>query len=373
MKERAFKFRWTSIFFYVTLCVIIAAGIIGVIAMQKPVKEWLGGFEDTYETYKPKNQIQRIFDEYFADPDVEQLLSMSEDKPEYNAPDTYEDAVNRYAEKIKDKKMSYVYLVGYDQKVLNVKADGVVVARFSVKEVDTKEYNIFVFKLSQPVYELDKINLFFDKPKASVNVKLPERFTAYADGVEMTEEYTTVKGLKEDERDSVPDGAYLFTYKVCTMTGLFEEPEITVKDENGNDVPTEYDEENHLYSCKYEYSEELKEQLSDFVTEAMTHYAVFMQADADFNYVKKYFDPSTQLYEDIRKNPWSFVWEHDGYKVENKQASEFFDYGEVVSCRVKFDHILTKKGKEDYVDKNDHTIYLRKVDGEYKIFYMVSH
>jgi len=354
---------------------MIAAGLVAVIVVQKPVKEWLAEFEESYEVYKPKNQIQKIFDEYFAEPDISVLLSMSKDKPEYNAPDTYEDAVARYASKLTGKTMTYGYLVGSDQKVINVKADGVVVARFSVKEVDTKVYNIVVFKLTEPVYELDTVNLFFDKPKETANVKIPERFTAYADGIELTEEYTTASGIKEDERDTVPEGAFLFTYKVCSVTGLYNKPTVTAKDENGNEVPLQYDEEKNLYSYKYEYSEELKAELSDYVTKAMEHYAIWMQNDydADFSRVKPYFDPNTQLYEDIRLNPRLFVWEHDGYKFANEQTSEFFDYGDVVSCRVKFDHILTKKGKEDYIDKNDHTVYLRKVDGEYKIFYMVSH
>ena len=182
-------------------------------------------------------------------------------------------------------------------------------------------------------------------------------------------------GIKDDERDSVPEGAFLFTYKVCSMTGLYQTPKIKVTDDKGNEVQLDYDEEKNLFSCKYEYSEELKEQYSEFVIEAMTKYATWMQNDydSDFYRIKPYFDQNTQLYEDIRLNPRLFVWEHDGYKFENVETSEFFDYGGVISCRVKFDHILTKRGKEDYVDKNDHTVYLREVDGEYKIFYMVSH
>ena len=65
--------------------------------------------------------------------------------------------------------------------------------------------------------------------------------------------------------------------------------------------------------------------------------------------------------------------EHDGYFFENEQTSEFFDYGEAISCRVGFDHHLTKKGKEDYIDKCDYTLYLHMKDGEYKIYYMVTH
>jgi hypothetical protein len=369
MKERAFKFRWTSLLFYIALCMIIAAGLIAILALQKPVKEWLADFENTYETYKPKNQIQRIFDEYFAEPDVEELIALAEEKPEYNAPDTYEDAVERYAAKLRGKTMTYGYLAGTDQKVINVKADGALVARFFVREKEEKN------KYDQPIYELDKIILFYEKPLDSINIMLPERYRAYADGVEISDEYVTASGIKDDERDSVPEGAFLFTYKVCSMTGLYQTPKIKVTDDKGNEVQLDYDEEKNLFSCKYEYSEELKEQYSEFVIEAMTKYATWMQNDydSDFYRIKPYFDQNTQLYEDIRLNPRLFVWEHDGYKFENVETSEFFDYGGVISCRVKFDHILTKRGKENYVDKNDHTVYLREVDGEYKIFYMVSH
>ena len=99
-----------------------------------------------------------------------------------------------------------------------------------------------------------------------------------------------------------------------------------------------------------------------------------MQNDGSFGDVKKYFDPDSVLYEDIRLNPGSFVWEHDGYRVENITASEFFDYGGgVFSCRVTLDHILIKNGKENYTDRVDITWYLHEVGEEYKIFYMQSH
>ena len=367
-KERAFKFRWTSLLFYIALCVIITAGLIAVLAIQKPIREWLADFEETYELYKPKNQIQRIFDEYFAEPDVETLIALAEEKPEYHAPDTYEDAVEKYAAKLRGKTMSYGYLAGTDQKVINVKADGALVARFFVKEKEEKN------KYDQPIYELDKIVLFYEKPMDSINVLFPERYKAYADGVEISDEYVTASGIKEDEREAVPEGAFLFTYKVCSMTGLYKTPKIKVLDDKGNEVQLEFDEEKNLYSCKYEYSEELKEQFSDYVIEAATKYAIYMQNDSDFAYVKKYFDPDTVLYDDVRKNPGIFVWEHDGYRVENAEASEFFDYGNgVFSCRVKFDHYLTKSGKEDYLDRCDVTWYLHKADDEYKIYYMQSH
>ena len=358
-----FKLRWTSVLFYIALVVIIAAGMTAVLLLQKPVRDWLSD----YEASQPKYEVQRIFEEYFEHPDAEKLISMSEDKPTFNAPDTFEDAVKRYADNIEGKKMTFGYVAGSDRRSVNIKADGKRVARFSIKPKEEKS------KYGRELYELDRINLFFEDPVEFVSVSLPETFTAYAGGIEITEDHLVQSDVKDDPRDFVPEGAYFFKYKAYTLTGLYSEPVITVKDGVGNDVPLEYDEENRLYSCRYEYSEELKEKYSAYVLEAMKRYAIYMQDDARFKTVKDYLDPDTDLYTNIYENPNSFVWEHDGYFFENEQTSEFFDYGEAISCRVGFDHHLTKKGKEDYIDKCDYTLYLHMKDGEYKIYYMVTH
>lgn len=368
--KNAFKFRWTSLLFYITLCVIIAAGIIAVLALQKPLTEYLADYEANYETDKPKNQIQRIFERYFENPDIDEWIALSDDKPEYHAPDTYEDAVKRYADKVIGKKITYGYLAGSGQKTLNVKADGNVVARFSVKTTGEKT------KYDQDVYVLDKVNLYFDKPTEYVNVILPERFTAYADGVPFDESTLTSSGVKDDVRESVPEGAYLFTYKSYAMSGLFDMPVITVKNERGEEVKLDYDEEKRLYSCKYEYSEELKAEYSEYVIEALTMYCRIMQADAKNSDIKPYVDNDSQLCKDILNNPHSFPWEHDYWRVENEETSEFYDYGDAISCRVKLDHVIGGRegwtGENEYVDHVDFTVYMHKVGEKYLIYYWVN-
>ena len=357
-----------TVMFYIALCALIAAGLIAVLSLQPRLEEWLADYELQHEMYEPKNQKQRIFDEYFADPDIDRIIELSEEKPEYNAPDTYEDAVERFASKIQGKTMTFGYLAGADQKVLTVKADGVTVGQLYIKEKEEKT------KYGQPIYEFDKLNMFFDKPLETVNVMLPEKFTAYANGVEIAEQFVTASGIKDDEREEVPEGAFFFTYKVCTLTGLFEKPEITVRNMNGEDVALSYDEEKNLYSCKYEYSSELEEQYADLVKYFTKLYAIYTQDDGSFGDIKGYLDAESELYEDIRTIPRSFVIEHDKARVENEQASEFFDYGNgVFSCRVTLDHILIKSGREDYLDRVDNTWYLHKVGEDYKIFYMESH
>ncbi|MBP5208236.1 MAG: hypothetical protein J6330_07245 [Clostridia bacterium] len=360
--KKAFGFRWTSLLFYIALCVIIAAGLIAVLLLQKPVREWLAEYEES----QPKYEVQRIFEQYFEHPDAATLINLYGVGPEYKEPDTYEGAVRHFAQRLQGKQMSYGYVAGTERMVVNVRADGERIARFSIKPKDGKSERGMVF------YELDKVTLYYDEPTDYVSVILPERFTAYAGSLQLGDEQLTSSGVKDDTRDTVPEGAFLFTYKAYMLTGLYDQPMISVKDMNGDEVALEYDAEKKLYSCRYEYSEQLKEEYSGYVLEAMKRYAIYMQDDARFKTVQDYLDPETDLYQNIYDNPNSFVWEHDGYFFENEAASEFFDYGKVMSCRVSFDHHLTKKGREDYVDHCEFTIYLHKIDGVYKIYEMVT-
>ena len=357
-----FRFRWTTMFFYITLTLVVAAAILGTIKLQEPVKDWLSDYENSM----PKYKVQEIFDDYFKEPDAVTLISMCEKKPVYNEPDTFDDAVERFSQRFKDKEITYGYAAGSNGKKILVKADGVKFASFTIKEKEE------LSKYGRTLYELDTVDLVYDTPTESGKVKLPERFTAYVNGMELGEAYLKEENIKEDTRDVVPEGAYFFTYKRYAIGGLYNVPTFTVKDEHGNEVELSYDEQSGEYYYKDEYSEDLKNQFGDYVTEALHGYAAYMQNDLRFKYIKEYFDPDSDLYQNIYENPGGFVWEHDGYRFGETSLSEFFDYGEVISCRVAFDHILEKKKAEDYVDRIDLTVYMHKCGEVYKIFYMVT-
>jgi hypothetical protein len=94
-----------------------------------------------------------------------------------------------------------------------------------------------------------------------------------------------------------------------------------------------------------------------------------MGNDEKWANVKEYFDPSSKLYNSIRTSETSFVIDHSGYRFENESASEFYAYDEnTFSCRVSFTQVLTKKGKPDYKDNIDMTVYLRKVGDKFLIY-----
>ena len=291
--NNGFRFRWTTMFFYITLILVIAAAIIGTIKLQEPVKDWLYD----YERSLPKYKVEELFEEYFKEPDAEKLIEMCENKPVYNEPDTFDNAVERFALKFKDKEITYGYAAGSNGRKILVKADGVKFASFTIKEKEEQS------KYGRTLYELDRVDLVYDTPTESGKIKLPERFTAYVNGMELGEEYLKEENIKEDQRDAVPDGAYFFTYKRYAISGLYNTPTFTATDDKGNEIELSYDEERGEYYCKYEYSDELKDRFGEYVTEALHSYAAYMQNDLRFKYIKEYFDPDSELYTNIYENP----------------------------------------------------------------------
>ncbi len=351
--------RYAVVFYYAALGVVAAAVII---VMQYVNKELVKYLED-YETSLPKYEVERIFDTYFASPNFDSLLDMvGYELGEY---DKKEDIVNCLNEETDGKEITWVYVAGTDKTKINVKADGKKFASFTVaKQEYPDEYGIYK-------YELGGIKLFYEAAY-DVNVLVPFDCSVTVNGKNVGEEYVTEKDITDDERLNIPEGTYKLTYTRYAIKKLMAQPSVEIKDADGNTVQAVYDEEKNEYSTSFEYSEELKSEYEAYILEGMKLYARRMQADAEFSQCKKYFEEGTDLYKQIKANPGSFVWEHDGYKFEDEYTGEYYAYGDTVfRCHVKFNHILEKKWLEDHPDLVDMYVYLRLGDdGVYRIFAM---
>lgn len=351
--------RYAVVFYYAALGVVAAAVIIAMQYVNKELVKYL----DDYETSLPKYEVQRIFDTYFASPDFDSLLETT--GYELGEYDKKEDIVNLLKEKTDGKEISWVYVAGTDKTKINVKAGGEKFASFTVvKQEYPDEYGIYK-------YSLGEIKLFYSA-EYEVNVLVPFDCMVTINGMQVGEEYVTEKDITDDERLNIPEGTYKLTYIRYAVKELMAVPNVEIKDADGNTVNAAYDEEKNEYSATFEYSEELKTQYEAYILEGMKLYARRMQADAEFSQCKKYFEADTDLYKQIKANPGSFVWEHDGYRFEDEYTGEYYAYSDTVfRCHVKFNHILEKKWLEDHPDLVDMYVYLRLGDdGVYRIFAM---
>lgn len=360
-KKRRKKKRMSfgTVIYYAVLAVIAAVVIIAMQFINEDVTKYL----EAYENSLPKYEVERIFNEYFVNPDFDALLEMTEYKlGEY---DKKEDIVNLLKKKTEGKQITYVYVAGTDKTKINVKADQKKFANFTiVKDEYPDDFGIYS-------YSLGKIELFY-APEYSVNALIPFNYSLLLNGCEIGEDYITEKDITDDERLNIPEGTYKLTYTRYSIKELMAEPTVTVKDRYGNEAELKYDEEKNEYTVDIDYSETLKAEYEKYVLEGMKLYAARMQNDAEFSQCKKYFEEGTDLYKQIRANPGSFVWEHDGYRFEDEYTGEYYAYDEsTFRCHVKFNHILVKKYLEDHPDLVDMNVYFRKGDdGVYRIYAM---
>ncbi len=350
--------RFGILIFYLGIVAFISATMIFINGLKDDITDYL----QDYESNLPEHTVQAIFDEHFASPDFSKLLDLSG----YTDSEfvSKQDIISYLEQTTAGKEITYVYVAGTSRSKINVKADGEKFASFTVEKENVQS------KYGFDRYKLGQIDLFY-QAREYITVKIPFNCTVSVNGNTLGEEYITKTDITDDARPSIPDGTYKFSYTEYKVSGFLTEPVVTVSDKNGNEVEGVYDSESKTYTVEFKYDDSFDKIYGDYVLEAMEKYACRMQNDATFNDCKKYFEPDTQLYANIKANPGSFVWEHDGYSFEDEWCGEYYMYDTgVIRCRVKFNHILHKKGKEDHPDPVDMTVYLRQTDGEYLIYAM---
>ena len=348
----------TSIIFYIGLAVLVFAALLAIGKVNSYLEKYLTDFEMT----RPKYTVENIFNEYFKNPDFDVLI----EKAGCTAGDfeSAESLKQYFQNTTNGKNISYVYVAGTDKTKVNVKADGVKFASFTIKKASrTSEYGF-------DVYELADINLHYSL-SGFVKIRIPFNYSVAVNGKLLGEEHKTKTGITDDTRETIPEGTYKFAYDEYEVKGLALEPEVTVYDRKNNPITPIYDEENGIYNVYFEYDTELQRTHEAFVLKAVENYAARIQnAGVSMSTIKKYFEYGTETYNRIKNNPGNFVWDYDSYHFENEETGDFYAYDEnTFSCCVKMTQVMRKSGAKDYREEINVTLYLRcGDDGKYMIY-----
>lgn len=352
-KSVFWKIYWAVVaLFLVALAVLVIMGI-----------NWMRG----YEAAQPKHLAKETFEKVFADFDADSYVDMCNSSS--SKFETKENIVAYLENAASGKTLEYMRVSSTDKTTYKyiVKAEDEKIASFLLKE---KENSKSKFK----EYEAGGFEVFTGS-KSAVTVTAPKGYKVYVNGVKVGEDCITEKDIETDSCKHMPEGVsgvYLEKYKV---TGLISTPVITATDAAGSSAEVT-SEKNGVYSVTLNSDEALKNEYNDYILEAIKKYAVYMQYDSTvavmgFGQIKGYFDPSSELYEDIRTVENNFVIEYSSYEFADEKTSEYVRYDDnTFSCRVSFTHILHRTGNPDYKDFLDMTVYLRNVNGKYLIYAM---
>ncbi len=230
--------RRTTPMFYIIYLAAIAVFLTLVVIGLLVLNSYLAA----YESLQPKYVAEEIFEEYFRDPDISELIEMS--STVYAAFDTQERVAEYLGEQIEGKKITYSESSAKDEsgaRSYNVFCDG---ARFSVFSIEESEKK---GKFGLTMFELKDVKLTLSLPDNSYSFLVPEGYTLYANGVKVGDKYIASDPVPS-EAYRISEGKFGTKFIPYTVDGFLSSPTFEVKDRDGESCGYTYDEDTAIYT-----------------------------------------------------------------------------------------------------------------------------
>ncbi len=356
--------------FYIIYFVCLAVVLFALTAALGTVTDRLA----EYEAAQPRHTAEAVFNKYFSPIDYASLLADAE----YDADGLSTVELMTYLSgQIGKSTLTFAAGSSSDAETMRyiVRAGTKQVAAIDlVKSAETTKHGY-------TTYEFSGLELFIVKgdtptpptPGIVIKIEAPDGYRVTVDNAAVTSEDLTSTTQKSDALKYYPSGVYGVEYDVYTLADLESLPtSVVVTAANGANAEVTFDEETNTYTAGIVYSDDLKAQHAEFVTNALEGYASYTHRvpGSGFSKIKGYFDQSSQLYSDVEAIG-SDLWmekKPEGDTFENVEVGEFFMLSDgVISCHVSFVQMLHLDG-DDRPEALDMYVFLHKVGDEYRIF-----
>ncbi len=338
--------------YFGVILVVLMAIVVGMI--------WLTGLLSEYESAQPYNVADEVFEKYYLSGDFGTLADMTHDEKSF---DTADAVAKQLSANCAKDTLSYTSVSSGDSNILKyiVKSGDVKISSFTLKksgETTDRGFDLYVE---------DSFELYYTAEE-SVTVLVPENSQVFVNEKLLGEEYIRDADVVLAEEGTVPEGLIPPKYTRYSVDGLIEKPSLKVMTDGVENAPV-YNEETKEYEASFISNAALEAEHKEFILSAVKEYAKYMQNDGRWGNVRPYFDPSTDLYDSVRTAEPQYVHPHTGYRFDEEYAGEFYAYDDnTFSCRVHVVQALEYYGMEDFTDKIELTVYLRKVGNKFLIF-----
>ena len=348
-----------SIVFYCIYVLLIVAFFIGMSYAMGLLNDWLVSFEAS----QPETKSQEVFEQLFADPDWEKLYEMA------GFQDTLFESKDSYAaymeNKVGNQKLTYAKtsagLTGGHKYIIKLGDENL--GTFTLQ-------NNVVGELEIPDWKLDTVELFMAR-LADVTIRTQPGHIVSINGIAMSENYivATTSTVLEDYAPEGYHGDRSVTYYT---DGLLMAPEVTITDENGNQLECAYDAETGIYYEVLPQKTEISTDQYNAVVNATKSYAKHM-IGATGAKLSSYFNTSSDLYKSITSNELWFKG-YKGYTFSKETVSEFRSYSDnMFSARIQITLNVERSNGTIKEFDIDHTFFAKKnADGVWKVFDMTN-
>ncbi len=367
MEKKKRGFPW----FYTILAVLVVAGACCVAYGLSVLRLWMAD----YEASQPKYAAQRVFDEYFAHPDIGAFIKETEYT--VSPAESFADLEKYVTDQIGTGDITYNKTAGSvdggTEKYV-VSAGDYKFAQFTVVDSGQRtEYN-------NPVYVLGEYEFFYTVETTSVKITAPYDATVTVNGYLLDESYVT----ETKETDSClhmpskilhnDNPAQGIKYSTYVLEGLLYPTEnILVTDKYGNPCKLEKNEDGS-FAANINYNSEIEASYADLALDFAKGYAKYAQGCGKFSDFKDVMDEESSLYFKVNTLANHFVRAHDTCEFMDEKTVEFYEYAPgVFSCRVSFTWHAYREDAPEAYEYIDMTLYFHESEGEYVIYDMLTH
>ena len=326
---------------------------------------WLHGWLTDFELAQPDGKAEQVFTQLFTDPDWGALYESAGAKDSaYEGKDAY---VAYMEDKVGDSELNYLEtsagLDKYTKKYL-VRLGSEKVASFSLvdkNQVDSASLDNLESIGDIPDWQLGAVEVFFNREGTYYIEKL-DGHTAFVNDVALTDDMTiqVATTLAEGYLPEGTTGASMCTQQV---DGLMAQPVVTIFDKSGKQMEVTYDESTRTFTERLE-SNTMSDDEKNVALEAAKVYCQWMIKEVtDRGTIAKYYDPTSETYNNIVKTTELWMQSHGGFTFSNESVTNYARYGEdifSVSVSLSLDVTRTDGTVKNY--PYSQSLFFRKSD-----------
>ena len=325
---------------------------------------WLHGWLTDFELAQPTVKAEQVFTQLFTHPDWGALYDAAGAKDSaYEGKDAY---VAYMEDKVGDSQLTYMETsagLSGDKKYL-VRLGSEKVASFTL--VDKNQGgDVSLNNLENigdiPDWQLGAVEVFFNREGTYYIEKL-DGHTAYVNDVPLTDDMTiqVATTLAEEYLPAGTTGASMCTQQI---DGLMTQPVVTIFDKSGKQMEVTYDETTRTFTERLE-SNTMSDEEKNVALEAAKVYCQWMIKEVtDRGTIAKYYDPSSETYNNIVKTTELWMQSHNGYTFSNESVTNYARYGDdlfSVSVSLSLDVTRTDGTVKNY--PYSQSLFFRKSD-----------
>lgn len=306
--------------------------------------QWLQGWLADFEQAQPTVKAEQVFTQLFTTPDWGSLYESAgaQDSP-YEGKEEY---VAYMEEKIGDSALNYMEtsagLSGNKKYVVTLGNEKV--ATFTLIDKN-KTGTVSLENLENitdiPDWQLGAVEVFFERKDSYLIEKL-DGHIAYVNDVALNDDFTIQVATTLAE-NYLPEGTTGFSMCTQQVTGLMQLPTVTIFDKNGNQMEVTYDEATRTFTERTEGNTMSEEEKTVALEAAKTSCKWMIEEISDRGTIAKYFDPSSDAYNNIVKTTELWMQNHNGYEFANESVTNYARYtDDIFSVKVSLSLNVTR-------------------------------